>query len=75
MKKRNIILEDMAIVVLLILLSACLFMTIFDIVADRIEERDEVDQIQADEQAGYLLQQEIRMSGIYGINLNGNPEL
>ena len=75
MKKRNYIFEDMAIIILLVAVSAGLFFAILNIVADRMEkserEREESEQVES----AYMLQHQIRMSGAYGMNVNFNPEI
>ena len=75
MKKRNYIFEDMAIIVLLVTLSAGLFFAIFNIVADRMEENDREREESEQVESAYMLQHQIRMSGVYGMNVNFNPEI
>ena len=75
MKKRNYIFEDMAIIVLLVALSAGLFFAIFNIVADRMEQNDREREESEQVESAYMLRHQIRMSGAYGMNVNFNPEI
>ena len=72
---KKYIFEDCAIIVLLILMAAGFFFAIFNIVYNRIEERERNREEEEQVRAGHMLRHQIQMSGIYGINLNGNPEL
>jgi hypothetical protein len=56
-------------------MSAGFFFAIFNIVADRVEQRERDQDEQEQVRAGHMLRHEIRMSGIYGMNLNFNPEI
>ena len=73
--KTRYILEDCLIILLLIAMSAGFFFAIFNIVADRVEQRERDQDEQEQVRAGHMLRHEIRMSGIYGMNLNFNPEI
>ena len=72
---KKYILEDVAIIILLILLATGFFFAVFNIIADRIEEPEKAQEEEEQVRTGHMLRHHIRVSGIYGINLNENPEL